>query len=425
MCILAVLSGATVVTNPMKSGKSYRVLSVLGEGRWGIVHKVQIVGDPVCQAAMKSDKVPVPLSDGNHEAEVLFALQSTRFTPGLVDSFVIPESESSGKRFIVMGFVGQSLKQFWESTGRAYSELTVGSVVLQLVSGLQRIHRAGFYHNDLHFDNVAFRSQSDISEIILLDYGNARPIHLGHIPSLVNRSFSRDSVFKNWVITEYKDTDKEWFWWAAANEDDSHIADFIKNRQWSPEARIAIRNCRIFSRMKTSFHSSMQLVDSANEVFDMIVKSIDPSTDRDWFTWALSEAESDNHLYQYLDGRSAFTDPQRSLIKSTREIMKYARSDKFMRSEFARVSLVVLQMLQVGLPDDEDFLWFLSLMNGPKDEIKSFLEAYHVWSAHVVEMVELSWEVFHGRNPDYSLYSALAQKMVEKFDRVYDNRILF
>lgn len=415
--------GTSVVRNPSAPTKTYRVIEILGEGRWGIVHKVESNIGVV--AAMKADKIAVSLSDCNVEAEALHALRNTGFAPNLIDSFVIRDSSSTGRRHSVMAFVGPSVKQLMQRSTRPLAEFTVGSIVLSLLDGLSKVHAAGYYHNDIHHDNIAFAIAENVRDILLLDFGNASPLHVSTPPSYVSEAFSAEAVLNTWVVPEYRDTDKSWFRWAIQHRDDSHIDGFLSGRSWSPEAKIAIRNARILTRMQSINRSSLNFTSSLVETFEKIVLVKDSSTDRDWFMWTLTGASDDSHVGSFLDSRSGFTSKQKNLILATRGLALFTAWDMGMRKEFARCAKATLQMFSVGPADDAEFSWFFELMDGPRSNIAAYINGHGVNRPEAVAMTEAAWDVMHGATPDYDQYRFLALRMVEKHGRSFTGRILW
>jgi serine/threonine protein kinase len=79
--------------------------------------------------------------------------------------------EANGTAYMVMEFVEGAALNEWIKVRRPVSEADVLPLVVQVLDGLEVVHRAGFLHRDLKPGNIYIR---DDGSAVLLDFGSAR-----------------------------------------------------------------------------------------------------------------------------------------------------------------------------------------------------------------------------------------------------------
>ncbi|MFT5447560.1 MAG: serine/threonine protein kinase [Gammaproteobacteria bacterium] len=165
----------------------YEVESVLGRGGFGITylardtnlnHLVAIKEFlPTELAVRTSDQTVHPLSD---EYNDVFKWGLTRFIeeaqtlarfnhPNIVP--VRSVFEANNTAYMIMDYVeGLSLSRAIRSP-RYSSETELKKLILQLIDGVEQIHKAGFIHRDIKPDNIFLQNDG---VPVLLDFGSAR-----------------------------------------------------------------------------------------------------------------------------------------------------------------------------------------------------------------------------------------------------------
>ncbi len=90
--------------------------------------------------------------------------------PNVVNVFEM--IEANGTAYMVTKFEeGRSLSAWLKEVGGAPTERELRSILMPLLSGLEKVHRAGFLHRDLKPENIYI---TDDGRPILLDFGSAR-----------------------------------------------------------------------------------------------------------------------------------------------------------------------------------------------------------------------------------------------------------
>lgn len=165
----------------------YEVESLLGRGGFGITylahdtnlnHRVAIKEFlPTELAVRASDQTVHPLSDEYAEAFkwglsrfIEEAQTLARFShPNIVP--VRSVFEANNTAYMIMDYVeGLSLSRAIRSP-RYSSEAELKKLILQLIDGVEQIHKAGFIHRDIKPDNIFLQNDG---VPVLLDFGSAR-----------------------------------------------------------------------------------------------------------------------------------------------------------------------------------------------------------------------------------------------------------
>jgi serine/threonine protein kinase len=165
----------------------YEVEAVLGRGGFGITylahdtnlnHRVAIKEFlPTELAVRTSDQTVHPLSDEHtdvfkwglsrfvEEAQTLARFSHPNIVP------VRSVFEANNTAYMIMDYVeGLSLSRAIRSP-RYSSEAELKKLILQLIDGVEQIHKAGFIHRDIKPDNIFLQ---DNGVPVLLDFGSAR-----------------------------------------------------------------------------------------------------------------------------------------------------------------------------------------------------------------------------------------------------------
>jgi len=398
--LLVTLIAASCITNPRQPDRVYNSRSVLGEGRFGFVHRV--VDSEGSERAMKSDKEPVRLTDGNTELDVLTKLNDyPNVGPRLSDSFNIETGNGMGRRYMVLDLVGPSVKSSIRAADQPFSEPEAIGIISQTFRMMDFLKEAGYYHNNIHYDNVAYRTPTDTENLILLDFGNAIPVTLEDTPiqAAITDAFSTSSVLDQYILPSYPDTEQEW-------GKDEHIRKFIEDRTWSPFAKVAIRNCRIFERFIAAAtrpgarFSKFSIESSVDIIHSEIVNPVAP-TGKGWFTWALYQTSKDRHIESFVAHRHHLLDEEtRKLIFATRMLARLLIDDIDRRKNFTCVVKMFLEI--VGAATLEGHVWFWGLMEGDRYRIDTLtrINSYQVTDL-ARRLLKDAWDVHNGQaQPD-------------------------
>ncbi|TFK42034.1 kinase-like domain-containing protein [Crucibulum laeve] len=149
---------------------SYRLGNVLGSGGYGIVYQA-IEANSGRTAAIKKSRVSqkVKRTILRYESTVLQFLQGHSAIPAIYGYGQLPHFE-----YLAMELLGPSVKEC--ATGRVPVK-TVVSVIEQMLSALEHVHKHGFVHRDIKPENLLC-SLADPSKIMLIDFGISRRIHI-------------------------------------------------------------------------------------------------------------------------------------------------------------------------------------------------------------------------------------------------------
>lgn len=421
---------------PLTSGEQ------LGEGVWSTVHRGTHASGR--SFAIKCDKCSWPASDIEREyftkeRDVFYALKgSPNVGPQLHDYLVTRQDDGKVKRCWVMELVGQSIKRRIMSEGPVTEQFAL-QVMDKVIRLVQELRDAGYYHNDVHSDNVAFKAGSaGIEDLLLIDFGNAVRT-VGEMPEIIATEFSVSKVYNDHAKSVSQtsggtaNTDLVWFQNLLRSSDqaraDAQIADFIKKDNnwlvWSPISRAAIRNSRIFQSMAHALEPShLNIADSAADIHEEIIRREVAAnipqgerTEFSWLVWALTQELNDEEakLDRYLDSRKWMLGDIANMIMATRALGVYqleARNrDSTMRKDFARIVKLFLEMFSAATPEQHDPLhnWFWEdLMNVDRAAlaVKPNINAYII-TLVARDALLLAWDVMHGADADFGRLAAV------------------
>lgn len=179
-----------MVQNALPAGYAlheYRIEKVLGVGGFGLTYlaldsnlNLKVAVKEYLPADIALRAADHTISPRSPETADTFGWGKQRFMDEsrTVASFRHPNIvrvlrffEANGTAYMVMEFVeGAALNQ-WVRERRPLSEAEILPIVVQVLDGLEVVHRAGFLHRDIKPGNIYIR---DDGTAVLLDFGSAR-----------------------------------------------------------------------------------------------------------------------------------------------------------------------------------------------------------------------------------------------------------
>ena len=426
-CLLLFLFGladaSRTVVNPLNSRAKYELKGVLGEGRWGIVYRVKDRNGN--ELAMKVDKEAVGKGWVHREVFALRAIGERGVvgrSPALVDNFVISESETTEKRHTVVSIAGESVME--EIRRNPLSEWTASSIGLQLIDAVQEItDRGGYIHNDLHIENVAFKSPGNRDEVILIDFGDSVPTFTPQSIAHYHWLYDSEYILDNFIRPSHPSTDANWFKAALESADDSHIDGLLE--WWTRDTKAYIRNARIFKRLSMKKLTTLKLGDSIDDIIASIIGPRCGVRDRQWFEWLLTSADEDSHVLKFVkDCGAHLSENEKHLILSSRLIGRQLFAVQAERMDYTRCVLTLLQLFSVGNPFSNDHEWFRELLKGPRAHLDLFLRRGSV--AELRPILESAWDVANSLEiPSYSLLRQWLNQILIRHAKVFEGRTIW
>ncbi|XP_055220535.1 cyclin-dependent kinase 10 isoform X7 [Gorilla gorilla gorilla] len=153
-----------------RSVKEFEKLNRIGEGTYGIVYRArdtqtdEIVA--LKKVRMDKEKDGIPISS-LREITLLLRLRH----PNIVELKEVVVGSHLESIFLVMGYCEQDLASLLENMPTPFSEAQVKCIVLQVLRGLQYLHRNFIIHRDLKVSNLLMTDKGCVKTA---DFGLAR-----------------------------------------------------------------------------------------------------------------------------------------------------------------------------------------------------------------------------------------------------------
>lgn len=154
----------------------------IGRGGFGEVHEATDVKTGEVAVKLESND----LLSRTDELDVYRALKysSSDFT-GIVN--VVYHEREAERSVLVMTLLGRSLKENLYHCGGKFSAKTILMLGIQVVSRIQRLHNAGYSHEDISLENL-FMGRNDPQTVYLVDFGLSLKLHGRWAPPRGRRS---------------------------------------------------------------------------------------------------------------------------------------------------------------------------------------------------------------------------------------------
>ncbi|RCV10452.1 hypothetical protein SEVIR_2G119700v4 [Setaria viridis] len=146
----------------------YEKLEVLGEGSFGVVVKARhrATGEAVAVKRARASDLRAVLREAG-------CLAACRGHPSVVGIRDVVEDAATGDVFLVMEFVGASLRRLLRRAAAArFPEARARAAMRQLLRGAERMHGAGIIHRDIKPDNILVGAGGAVK---ICDLGLATP----------------------------------------------------------------------------------------------------------------------------------------------------------------------------------------------------------------------------------------------------------
>lgn len=153
-----------------RSVKEFEKLNRIGEGTYGIVYRArdtqtdEIVA--LKKVRMDKEKDGIPISS-LREITLLLRLRH----PNIVELKEVVVGNHLESIFLVMGYCEQDLASLLENMPTPFSEAQVKCILLQVLRGLQYLHRSFIIHRDLKVSNLLMTDKGCVKTA---DFGLAR-----------------------------------------------------------------------------------------------------------------------------------------------------------------------------------------------------------------------------------------------------------
>ncbi|XP_070941243.1 cyclin-dependent kinase 10 isoform X5 [Macaca nemestrina] len=169
-CHSVIVPTACGLLGRCRSVKEFEKLNRIGEGTYGIVYRArdtqtdEIVA--LKKVRMDKEKDGIPISS-LREITLLLRLRH----PNIVELKEVVVGNHLESIFLVMGYCEQDLASLLENMPTPFSEAQVKCIVLQVLRGLQYLHRNFIIHRDLKVSNLLMTDKGCVKTA---DFGLAR-----------------------------------------------------------------------------------------------------------------------------------------------------------------------------------------------------------------------------------------------------------
>jgi len=170
------------VPGALLDGK-YEILGILGAGGMGEVYKARHVhlGAFRCIKVMKSGLMTDETYRQRFLREARLATQIHHPNLAVVHDFsLMPD----GGSYMVTEFIDGTTVRQWEATNGRFPLALAIEVALQVLAGLDHIHRRGLLHRDISADNVMLAFDADDTLVVkIIDLGVAKDVRTTAAPA--------------------------------------------------------------------------------------------------------------------------------------------------------------------------------------------------------------------------------------------------
>lgn len=153
-------------TETKKLLNDYLIIEQIGSGSFGEVYLAQYKSGGYVAVKVEERKKAERVYN---EYKIYKHLHSKDFNVGLPKTY--DYLESSDYNIMVMQLLGPSLEDLFNKQGRKFQLPTVYLIAIQLITLLEKLHKAGYIHRDIKPNNFLIGRDENITQLYMMDFG--------------------------------------------------------------------------------------------------------------------------------------------------------------------------------------------------------------------------------------------------------------
>ena len=144
----------------------YLIVEQIGSGSFGEVYLAQYKSGGYVAVKVEERK---KVQRVYNEYKIYNYLHSNHFDVGLPK--IYDYLQSSDYNILVMQLLGPSLEDLFNKEHRRFKLETVYLIAIQLITLLEKLHKAGYIHRDIKPNNFLIGRDDNMSQIYMMDFG--------------------------------------------------------------------------------------------------------------------------------------------------------------------------------------------------------------------------------------------------------------